>query len=83
MPRSDQGDREFYCLTMLTLFKPWRVGAELKAELQLWSDAFNEHTFSTYYLTLMSNFNLKYECLDARDDYKAQLKKKIILTDKE
>ncbi|KAJ2926673.1 hypothetical protein H1R20_g10431, partial [Candolleomyces eurysporus] len=24
----------------------------------------------------MNNFNLKYECLDARDDYKAQLKKK-------
>lgn len=23
LPRQDQGDREYYCLTMLTLFKPW------------------------------------------------------------
>src|ERR1700678_3394978 len=24
LPRCDQGDREYYCCTMLTLFKPWR-----------------------------------------------------------
>jgi hypothetical protein len=23
LPRRDQSDREFYCTTMLTLFKPW------------------------------------------------------------
>ena len=23
LPRCDQGDREYYCLMMLTLFKPW------------------------------------------------------------
>ena len=26
LPRSDSGDREFYCMTMLTSFKPWRSG---------------------------------------------------------
>jgi hypothetical protein len=30
LPRCDQGDREYYCLTMLTLFKPWRFGTDLK-----------------------------------------------------
>ncbi|KIM36872.1 hypothetical protein M413DRAFT_77609, partial [Hebeloma cylindrosporum] len=34
MPRSDSGDREFYCMTMLTLFKPWRTGKTLKEEGQ-------------------------------------------------
>ena len=32
LPRCDQGDREYYCLTMLTLFKPWRSGKDLKSE---------------------------------------------------
>ncbi|KAJ7819661.1 hypothetical protein B0H13DRAFT_1921613 [Mycena leptocephala] len=24
VPRADKGDREYYCMTMMTLFKPWR-----------------------------------------------------------
>jgi len=25
LPRCDRGDREYYCTTMLTLFKPWET----------------------------------------------------------
>ena len=32
LPRCDRGDREYYCATMLTLFKPWRNGKDLKTE---------------------------------------------------
>ena len=35
LPRCDQGDREYYCLTMLALFKPWRTGLDLKQEKNL------------------------------------------------
>jgi len=35
LPRSDSGDREFYYMTMLTLFKPWRSGKMLKQENQI------------------------------------------------
>ena len=28
-PRCDQGDREYYYCTMLTIFKPWRRGRDL------------------------------------------------------
>jgi len=30
LPRQDQGDRNYYCLTILALFKPWRNGTDLK-----------------------------------------------------
>jgi hypothetical protein len=76
LPRSDQGDRDGYCRTMLTLFKPWRGGSDLKAPHQSWDDAYNVYSFSTGHATLMKNFNLRYECLDARDDFHAELKKK-------
>jgi hypothetical protein len=78
LPRCDQGDREYYCCTMLTLFKPWRRGFDLKSSAQAtWDDVFNDHKFETHQLQLMKNFNIRYECLDARDDYRAQLKKGI------
>ena len=32
IPRSDHGDREYYCSTMLAFFKPWRTGKDLKSE---------------------------------------------------
>ena len=35
LPRCDQGDRDYYCSTMLTLFKPWRTGYDLKSA-NLW-----------------------------------------------
>ena len=76
LPRSDHGDKEYYCATMLTLFKPWRIGHCSKTPFQSWDDAFNAHKFTVQQLSLMKNFNIKYECLDAKDDYRAQMNKK-------
>jgi hypothetical protein len=74
LPRSDQGDREFYCSTMLTLFRPWRSGLDLKSERNTWDDAFTLYDFSPRQLILMKNMNLRYECLDGRDDFHAQMR---------
>ncbi len=74
LPRCDQGDYEYYCSTMLTLFKPWRTGYDLKNANETWEQAFNSYHFSAEQKNLMMNFNLRYECLDARDDYSAKLK---------
>jgi hypothetical protein len=46
LPRCDEGDREFYCSTMLTLFKPWRKGEDLKSVDMSWDEAFQAHPFS-------------------------------------
>jgi len=46
LPRADQGDREFYCCTMLTLLIPWRTGKELKQEGESWHDTFTTFPFS-------------------------------------
>jgi hypothetical protein len=75
LPRSDSGDREYYCCTMLTLFKPWRNGKYLKSEKESWDKAFVAHKFSKRQLEIMKYFNLRYECLDARDDYSAKCNK--------
>jgi hypothetical protein len=74
IPRCDQGDREFYCLTMMVFFKPWRTGIDLKTETKSWDETFNEHEFTKREKQLMRNFNIKYECFDARDDFRAQMK---------
>jgi hypothetical protein len=74
LPRSDQGDREYYCSTMLTLFKPWRSGLDLKNSMDSWDETFSSHSFSTRQLDLMKNMNIRYECLDARDDFHAQMR---------
>ena len=74
LPRHDQGDQEYYCSTMLTLFKPWRSGYDLKSADETWEHAFDNYNFSDRQMNLMNNFNLRYECLDARDDYSAQMK---------
>jgi hypothetical protein len=76
LPRRDQGDREYYCCTMLTLFKPWRSGRGLKDAQETWNDAFMNHGFGNKERELMDHFNLKYECLDERDDYHAIMRKK-------
>lgn len=75
LPRIDEGDKEFYCCTMLTFFKPWRTGHDLKTAHQSWNECFSLHKFSERELQIMKNFNIKYECLDARDDYRSQLKR--------
>lgn len=80
LPRCDQGDREYYCSTMLTLFKPWRCGIDLRNVDQSWDMAFNEFDFTKIQTRYMRNFNVRYECLDARDDYRAQMKKDITVT---
>ena len=77
LPRKDQGDREYYCSTMLTFFKPWRTGNDLKELNTTWDEEFNRYKFTTRQNQLMQNFNIRYECLDARDDYRAQMKKGI------
>ena len=46
IPWCDQGDHEYYCSTMLTLFKPWRTGLNLKTDDETWNDAFTSHEFS-------------------------------------
>ena len=74
LPRESQGDRKDFCMSMLTLFKPYRTGKDLKAENQSWDEAYNAHNFTPRQLQLIGNFNLRYECLDARDDFHAQLR---------
>jgi hypothetical protein len=76
LPRHDSGNREYYCCTMLTIFFPWRDTLCIKQPSDSWETAFNAFKFSTRQIQLMQNFNLRYECLDARDDFHAQLKKK-------
>ncbi|KAL0565956.1 hypothetical protein V5O48_016062 [Marasmius crinis-equi] len=75
LPRRDSGDHEYYCSTMLTLFKPWRTGEDLRNSDDIeWSSAFRDFSFSDRDVRLMDNFQIKYECLDARDDYRANLR---------
>jgi len=47
----------------------------LKLEEESWDNAFTAHLFSTRQLEILKYFNVCYECLDARDDYAAQMKK--------
>ena len=75
LPRCDQGDRAFYCSTMLVLFKPWRQGIDLKAVDKPWDEQFCSHPFTEEEKRYMRNFNIRYECLDARDNYRAQMMK--------
>ena len=75
LPRCDRGDGEYYCATMLTLFKPWRSGKDLKNQDYSWDETFNLYEFTDQQKQYMKNFNIRYECNDARDDYSAQLKK--------
>ena len=76
LPRCDQGDREYYCCSMLTIFKPWRSGLDLKwSRTVTWDDEFASHIFSDSEIAIMKNLNIQYECLDAQDDYRAQLRK--------
>ena len=60
---------------MLTLFKPWRTGTDLKTKDASWDEAFTAHTFSSQEERIMRNFNIRYECLDQRDDFFSELKK--------
>jgi hypothetical protein len=59
---------------MLTLFKPWRHGKNLKDVDQSWDEAFTNYKFTSHQNELMRFFNIHYECNDARDDYSKLLK---------
>ncbi|KZV98465.1 hypothetical protein EXIGLDRAFT_606911 [Exidia glandulosa HHB12029] len=74
LPRRDRGDRDYYCATMLTLFKPWRTGLDLKSLDSTWDEAYETYQFTARQESIMDNFNLRYECLDARDDFSKQRK---------
>ncbi|KAJ7122696.1 hypothetical protein C8R43DRAFT_1090749 [Mycena crocata] len=77
VPRSDKGDREYYCMTVMTLFKPWRTPADLKDRDSNWDQIFHEHTFTSRQQELIRNFNIRYECNDARDDHYAIMRRKM------
>ncbi|KAJ3935822.1 MAG: hypothetical protein NXY57DRAFT_1046468 [Lentinula lateritia] len=74
LPRPDKDDREYYCCTMLVLFHPWRSGENLKTNDQSWHDTFENCDFAPQCLLYMKNMNIRFECLDARDDFRTQLK---------
>ncbi|KAL6307520.1 hypothetical protein BKA93DRAFT_711940, partial [Sparassis latifolia] len=75
LPRCDTGDREEYCLTMLSLFKAWRTGLDLKLDANTsWHNTFDEYKFTPRQLELMKFFHIRYECNDARDDFAAACK---------
>lgn len=75
LPRRDVGNQEDYSLAMLTLFRPWRSGEELKAVDQTWEAAFSSHVFTDRQKQLMDFFQIRYECNDSRDDFHAQRRK--------
>ncbi|PBK90462.1 hypothetical protein ARMGADRAFT_892376, partial [Armillaria gallica] len=74
LPHRDIGDREYYYTTMLTLFKPWPCGKNLKAVDITWDTAFTDFHILPCQQKIIDNFNLCYECMDACDDYNAQLR---------
>ncbi|KAJ7429104.1 hypothetical protein FB451DRAFT_996525, partial [Mycena latifolia] len=77
VPRADKGDRDYYCMTMLTLFKQWRSPADLKDADSTWDQALKDYQFTERQSELIQNFNLRYECNDARDDHYALMRKKM------
>jgi hypothetical protein len=74
LPRKDSSNREQYCQTMLTFFCPWCTGIDLKAVDESWEKAFERYAFTERQRELMGNFNVRYECYDARDDFNAHLR---------
>ncbi|VDB90195.1 unnamed protein product [Peniophora sp. CBMAI 1063] len=72
LPRRDKGDVEWYAMTMLTMFKPWRDPKELKSAEQTWQEAFEAFEFTARQREIMGFFHIRYECNDARDDFRAQ-----------
>ncbi|PBK92313.1 hypothetical protein ARMGADRAFT_1031188 [Armillaria gallica] len=59
LPYKDKGDQEYYYL---------RCNANTT-----WDTEFGYYAVSEEHMRIMANFNLHYECLNARDDYRAQL----------
>jgi hypothetical protein len=59
---------------MMTLFKPWRNGKQLKADTQSWDDVYNSHDFSLCEQEILKFFHIRYECADSRDNFRTQRK---------
>ncbi|KZV64791.1 hypothetical protein PENSPDRAFT_587799, partial [Peniophora sp. CONT] len=72
LPRRDKGDIEEYCRAMLTLFKPWKDAMTLKRNDETWLQAFEGYEFTKKQREIMDFFHVRYECNDARDDFRAQ-----------
>ncbi|KAI0743694.1 hypothetical protein C8Q80DRAFT_1106610 [Daedaleopsis nitida] len=75
IPQKDTRSREEYCMTMLTLFKPWRSGKDLRPDEETsWSNIFKSHLFTKREQAVMKFFHIRYERNDARDDFSVQRK---------
>ncbi|KZS86366.1 hypothetical protein SISNIDRAFT_396934, partial [Sistotremastrum niveocremeum HHB9708] len=72
LPRQDGSDHELYAATMLTLFKPWRKKKDLKDDDSTWLSTFESFNFTSRQRECMKFFHLRYECLDAKDDFRSQ-----------
>ncbi|KIJ47685.1 hypothetical protein M422DRAFT_163806, partial [Sphaerobolus stellatus SS14] len=75
LPKKESSHINYYSVTMLTLFKPWRKCSDLAVGDSAWSEVFDSFEFSKGQLQLMKNFNIRHECIDSLDDYHAQMKK--------
>ena len=60
---------------MFTLFKPWRSEKNLKNQNYSWDKTLNLYKFTDQQKQYIKNFNVRYECNNARNNYSAQLKK--------
>ena len=58
LPQRDQGDHEYYCSTMLTFFKPWHTGNDLKKLNTTWDEEFSKYKFTAQQNQFMQNFNI-------------------------
>lgn len=72
LPSRNKGDREEYCITMLSLFKPFRMGLDLKGSKITWAEKFEHHQLDEEAKEEKKFFNTKYECGDARDNFRAR-----------
>ncbi|KAH6891706.1 hypothetical protein BKA70DRAFT_1233923 [Coprinopsis sp. MPI-PUGE-AT-0042] len=55
---------------------PQQKSHELKQDDQLWDEAWRASSFDRYTAKLIDNINLRYECMDAKDNLKSQHRKK-------
>ncbi|KAJ3557014.1 hypothetical protein NM688_g1702 [Phlebia brevispora] len=69
LPRRNGTDNEAYCKTMLTFFRPWCSGLDLKSSDETWMNAYDSTVLDECHRGVIRNMNLLYECLDSRDDY--------------
>ena len=76
LPKRHEHLDDYYCSVMLTLFKPWRSGLDLKKGDETWKSSFVTFNFSKDQKRKLEFFNLRYECYDARDEYALIMKQR-------